>query len=163
MVNEDSISLLASALPAKLLIAAIVTAVVAAIIYYMLPLRLIGTLVAAIDEAEETYVEAHESGLVTGSAAETEILYRLQVKVSTTIEDTLRNSLSWHAALHDFLLGRTFTLLRCIREVQRFETRIKILKEYDLRAERNSSSRAIFLRRRGAGPRQQGSQSRRLA
>jgi hypothetical protein len=50
----------------------------------------------------------------------------LRVNASIIIEDTLRNSLSWRTAVRDFLCGRALTLLRCIREVQRFETHIKV-------------------------------------
>jgi len=87
----------------------------------------------------------------------------LQLKVSAIVEETLQNSLSWRTALRAFLGGRTFTLLRCIREVQRFETRIKILKESELRTEINLNSRAILLRRRGVGQRYGGRQSQALA
>ncbi|KAJ7326343.1 hypothetical protein DFH08DRAFT_968249 [Mycena albidolilacea] len=67
------------------------------IIYSMLPLRLADTLITLITEAEETYVEAHRMGIL--SAADTGMLAILQLEVSTVTESTLRNSLSWRAAL----------------------------------------------------------------
>ncbi|KAF7341994.1 hypothetical protein MVEN_01786500 [Mycena venus] len=123
-IPEEPVYAVVSALPTKALVTILCAAVIAVIIHYMSPLRLIGILIAAINKAEETYIEAHGAGLLLNK---TEMLYILQLRhrVSAMIEKTLRNSLSWRAALRDFLCGRTFILLRCIREVQIFETRIK--------------------------------------
>ncbi|KAJ7326333.1 hypothetical protein DFH08DRAFT_941004, partial [Mycena albidolilacea] len=151
VITEQPVSTLASMLPTKLLIAFLVVAGTTMIIYSMLPLGLADTLITLITEAEETYIEAHRMGIL--SAADTEMLAILQLEVSTVTESTLRNSLSWRAALRDFLHGRTFTLLWWIREVKQFETHIKILKESQLRTEINLNPRAVFLRRRGMGPR----------
>ncbi|KAJ7326337.1 hypothetical protein DFH08DRAFT_1027308 [Mycena albidolilacea] len=151
VITEQSVSTLTSMLPAKLLIAFLVIAGTTMIIYSMLPLRLADTLITLIAEAEETYIEAHRMGIL--STANTEMLAILQLEVSTVTESTLRNSLSWRAALRDFLHGRTFTLLWWICEVKQFETHIKILKESQLRTEINLNPRAVFLQRCGMGPR----------
>ncbi|KAF7342031.1 hypothetical protein MVEN_01790400 [Mycena venus] len=161
VISEEHISTLTSALPTKVFVALVVVTVAATVIYHMSPLRLVGVLITAIDKAEETYVDAHGMGLL--HAAETEMLNILQLKVSAIVEETLYNSLSWQSALREFLQGRTFTLLRCISEVQMFETRIKISKESQLRSESNLNPRAIFLRRRGLGSRYGGGQSHGLA
>ncbi|KAJ7846411.1 hypothetical protein B0H14DRAFT_2584236 [Mycena olivaceomarginata] len=153
VITEQPISTLTSILPTKLLIAFLVIAGTTMTIYSMLPLRLADTLITLIAEAEETYIEAHRMGIL--SAADTEMLAILQLEVSTVTESALRSSLSWRAALRDFLHGRTFTLLWWIREVKQFETHIKlwpqILKESQLRTEINLNPRAVFLRRRGMG------------
>ncbi|KAJ7846413.1 hypothetical protein B0H14DRAFT_3867819, partial [Mycena olivaceomarginata] len=120
IITEQPVSTLTSMLPAKLLIAFLVIAGITMIIYSMLPLRLTDTLITLIAEAEETYIEAHDMGVL--SAADTEMLTALRLEVSAITESTLRNSLSWRAALRDFLHGRTFTLLWWIREVKQFET-----------------------------------------
>ncbi|KAJ7326344.1 hypothetical protein DFH08DRAFT_941008 [Mycena albidolilacea] len=151
VITEQPVSTLTSMLPTKLLIAFLVVAGTTMIIYSMLPLRLADTLITLIAEAEETYIEAHRMGIL--SAADTGMLAILQLEVSTVTESTLRNSLSWRTALRDLLHGRTFTLLWWIREVKQFETHIKILKESQLRTEINLNPRAVFLRRRGMGPR----------
>ncbi|KAJ7356891.1 hypothetical protein DFH08DRAFT_1075968 [Mycena albidolilacea] len=159
---EEPVSTLAPAPPAAASFAVLVVAVIAMVVRYMSPLRLIGVLIAVIADAEETYIEAHGVGPLP--AAETEALYILQLKVSAIVEETLNNSLSWRAIIGDFLRGRTFILLLCIQEVQTFETRIKMLKEYQLRTESSLNPRAIiFLRRRGQGPRYGGRQFRDLA
>ncbi|KAJ7846392.1 hypothetical protein B0H14DRAFT_2772630, partial [Mycena olivaceomarginata] len=132
LITEQPVSTLTSMLPTKLLIAFLVVAGTTMIIYSMLPLRLADTLIALITGAEETYIEAHGMGIL--SAADTEMLAILQLEVSTVTESTLRNSLSWRAALRDFLHGRTFTLLWWIREVKQFETHIKVTVSFRLSA-----------------------------
>ncbi|KAJ7931666.1 hypothetical protein B0H13DRAFT_1957094 [Mycena leptocephala] len=153
-IPDAPVSMLAgSALPNTttnaILAALIAPAMGAAFIHFASPLRLTGVLVAAIADAEKIYVEAQQTGLL--SATETEALYTLQLKVSAIHEETLRNSLSWCTVLGDFLRGRTLSVLRCIREVKDFETRLKILKEAQLR-ERNFNplESTVSLRRRGA-------------
>ncbi|KAF7342020.1 hypothetical protein MVEN_01789300 [Mycena venus] len=160
-VPEDPIFAAASALPTKALVVVFVITAIALTVHFMSPLRLITVLTACIDEAEELYIEAQGLGLL--STADTETLYNLQLGVSTIIEQTLRNSLSWSGVLRDFLQGRSFVLLRCILEVKRFETRIKILKESQLRTEGTLHPRAIFLRRRGLCSRSGCDQSQRRA
>ncbi|KAJ7846417.1 hypothetical protein B0H14DRAFT_2772775, partial [Mycena olivaceomarginata] len=160
IITEQPVSTLTSMLPAKLWIAFLVIAGITMIIYSMLPLRLTDTLITLIAEAEETYIEAHNMGLL--STADTEMLTALRIEVSAITESTLRNSLSWRAVLRDFLRGRTFTLLWWIREVNQLETHIKILQESQLRTEINLNPRAVFLRRRGMGPRYSGGQLRAL-
>ncbi|KAF7341985.1 hypothetical protein MVEN_01785500 [Mycena venus] len=156
---EEPISSLASALPKNTLVVVLGIGIIAMIVYYMSPLHLTVLLKVAIDHAWEAYIEAHEMGLV--SANETETLHILQLQVFAISEETLRNSLSWWAALHGFLRGHTCVLLRCICEVRTFETHMKILKESYLRNESNLNPRAVFLRRRGVGT--GSSHSRRLA
>ncbi|KAJ7814119.1 hypothetical protein B0H14DRAFT_2850909 [Mycena olivaceomarginata] len=148
ILAQEPVSALTPDLPTTASVVVLVVAVIAIVSRYMSPLRLTTILIAVLADAEETYMEAH--GLGTLLAAETNALYILQLKVSAIIEETLHNSLSWRASIGDFLRGRTFTLLLCIQEVQVFETRIKMLKESQLRTESNSNPRAIiFLRRRG--------------
>ncbi|KAF7342004.1 hypothetical protein MVEN_01787600 [Mycena venus] len=154
-ISEDVISTVTSALPIKTLVVVLFVATFVMIVYYMSPLHLTTILTASIDEAEETYIEAHGSGLL--SAAHTETLYHLQLEVSTIIEETLCNSLSWDAVLCDVLRGHLFALLRCILKVQRFEMQIKILKESRLRTERGYLPPALWLwptfwRRPGSSP-----------
>ncbi|KAJ7803045.1 hypothetical protein B0H13DRAFT_1931580 [Mycena leptocephala] len=124
-----------SALPitaTSIILAAFVTpAVAAAAIHYVSPQRLTEVLIAALSKAENTYVDVLQMGLL--SATETEVLYTLQRKVSAIHVATMRDSLSWRAGLQGFFKGRTLTVLSCIREVQGFETQIKILKEAHLR------------------------------
>ncbi|KAF7342032.1 hypothetical protein MVEN_01790500 [Mycena venus] len=148
-ISDEAVSAFTSALPIKVFVAVVIVTVAAMVISYMSPQHLMRSLIATIDDAEKTYLEAHS--MCPLSAAETEKLYFLQFKVSTIVEETLHNSLTWQSALRDFLHGRAFILLRCIREIQMFETRIKILKESQLRSESNLIPRAIFLRRRGVG------------
>ncbi|KAJ7326340.1 hypothetical protein DFH08DRAFT_885560 [Mycena albidolilacea] len=150
-ITEQPVSALTSALPTKLLLAVFIVAAIANIIYYMLPMRLTHTLVALLAKAEETYIEAH--GMCLLSAAETQMLAALQLQVATIREKSLQSSLSSRVTLRDFVHGRTFTLLRSIREVQKFETHIQILKESQLRTELISNPRGVLLRRRGVGPR----------
>ncbi|KAF7324297.1 hypothetical protein MVEN_02650200 [Mycena venus] len=159
LASENPVSSLASALPQNALVVILGVGIITMIVHYMSPLHLTIHLKAAIDHAWEAYIEAHEMGLV--SANETETLHLLQLQVFSISEETLRNSLSRWAALHDFLRGRTFVLLRCICEVRTFEMHMKILKESHLRNESNLNPRAVFLRRRGVGA--GGNHSRRLA
>ncbi|KAF8213523.1 hypothetical protein K438DRAFT_1956902 [Mycena galopus ATCC 62051] len=158
ILPEASLSNISQALPIRAAVAVLLVAVIALALHYMSPLRLTDVLLSTIAEVEEICIEAH--GVLP--AAETEILYSLQLKVSTIIEETLYHSLSWRGAVCDFLWGRAFTLLACIKEVQRFKTRIKILKEYELRTE-SKNPRAIILRRRGVGLRYGGTQPRTFA
>ncbi|KAJ7931630.1 hypothetical protein B0H13DRAFT_1956993 [Mycena leptocephala] len=124
-----------SALPitatTTILAALITPAIAAATIHYASPQRLTEVLIAALSKAENTYVDVLQMGLL--SVTETEALYTLQRKVSAIHVATMRDSLSWRAGLRGFLQGRTLTVLSCIREVQGFETHIKILKEAHLR------------------------------
>ncbi|KAJ7043773.1 hypothetical protein C8F04DRAFT_729376 [Mycena alexandri] len=134
---------------------AVVLAVLAlglALINYASPMRLARVLVSEIANAEQIYLEAFETGLL--STTETEMLSALQFKVSALREATLRDFLSWRTALCGLIPGRTLALLRCTRKVRAFETHIEILKEAHLRTENNPPSpaaRQVLLRRRGAG------------
>ncbi|KAJ7931639.1 hypothetical protein B0H13DRAFT_2524469 [Mycena leptocephala] len=114
-----------------ILAAFITPAVAAATIHYTFPQCLMEVLIAALSKAENTYIDVLQMDLL--SATETEALYNLQRKVSAIHVATMRDLLSWRAGLRGFLQGRTLTVLSCIREVQGFETQIKILKEAHLR------------------------------
>ncbi|KAJ7931599.1 hypothetical protein B0H13DRAFT_1857583 [Mycena leptocephala] len=141
---DAALSILASDLPdhstatavAAILLIAVITA---ALLYYVSPMRLTRVLVAAIVATEKTYLEALETGLLSASDVHTaEMLSTLELKVSAIREGTLRNSLSLGSTLREFCAGRTFTLLRCIREVHELETHI------ELDALRFSDSRQSF-------------------
>jgi hypothetical protein len=132
-----------------ILAAFITPAVAAATIHYASPQRLTEVLITALSKAENTYVEVLQMGLL--SVTETEALYMyvrslsisrlftgvlnsffqlsvsLQHKVSTIHVATMLDSLSWRAGLQGFFKGRTLTILSCIREVQGFETQIKVI------------------------------------
>ncbi|KAJ7491965.1 hypothetical protein FB451DRAFT_1388408 [Mycena latifolia] len=155
----ETISCFAStALPASrtytdVVFAALAVAFTAAIIYYASPMRLTRVLVAAIEETEQTYLEAIESGALYTSDVEilrtAETIASLQTKVSRIQEASLRNSLSYRAVLCAFFKGRTLTVLQCIREVRGVQTHIEILKEEQLR-NRDTPTKAgtVSLRRR---------------
>ncbi|KAJ7931640.1 hypothetical protein B0H13DRAFT_1957033 [Mycena leptocephala] len=135
-IPDASFSMVAnSALPttatSTILAALITPAIAAAILHYASPQRLTEGLIAALAKTENTYVDVLQMGLL--SATEAEALYTLQRKVSAIHVATMRDSLSWRAGLQGFFKGRTLTVLSCIREVQEFETHIKILKEAHLR------------------------------
>ncbi|KAJ7917602.1 hypothetical protein B0H13DRAFT_1995162 [Mycena leptocephala] len=135
-IPDASFSMVAnSALPitatSTILAAFITPAIAAATLHYASPQRLTEVLIAALTKAENTYVDVLQMGVL--SATEMEMLYTLQRKVSAIHVSTMRDSLSWRAGLRGFLKGRTLTVLSCIREVQGFETHIKILKEAHLR------------------------------
>ncbi|KAJ7930246.1 hypothetical protein B0H13DRAFT_2309716 [Mycena leptocephala] len=121
----DTVSALASALPARALVAVLLVAGIAAIPYCTSPLRLTRVLVATIDDAVETYIEAHGAGLLPPDV-EAQMLHVLRLKASLIIEDTLRNCLSWRTAVRDFLSG-----------------------ESQLRTHTNLNPRAVSLLRRG--------------
>ncbi|KAJ7931604.1 hypothetical protein B0H13DRAFT_1857588 [Mycena leptocephala] len=153
---DAALSILASDLPdhstATAVAAILLIAVIAAaLLYYVSPMRLTRVLVAAIVATEKTYLEALETGLLSASDVHTaEMLSTLELKVSAVREGTLRNSLSLGSTLREFCAGRTFTLLRCIREVHELETHIEILKEARLRGDNPFANRArvVSLRRR---------------
>ncbi|KAF7342019.1 hypothetical protein MVEN_01789100 [Mycena venus] len=161
ILAEEPVSALTCALPTKFWGPILAVFAMPLMIHYMSPLRLARVLAVAIAHAEQAFIEGHTAGLVKGTEAELQHIPQLREEVSIVIEETLRNSLSWRAALRGFLRGRTCTLLRCIREVQRFETYIEILKESNLRTESNLNPRAIFLERRPVGPGYEGDQARR--
>ncbi|KAJ7815001.1 hypothetical protein B0H13DRAFT_2381351 [Mycena leptocephala] len=158
---EACLSVLPSALPAHgtdttntaVLIALVIFVVAAGIVHYTSPLRLTRVLITAIANVEEIYLEALETGLLSASDIDTvEMLSTLQLKVSKIREASLRNSLSHSGTLREFFGGRTFTLLRCIREVRVLEIHIEILKETQLREDSlhpfANCARAVSLCRR---------------
>ncbi|KAJ7795679.1 hypothetical protein B0H13DRAFT_2511001 [Mycena leptocephala] len=107
----------------------LVAVTVTALLYYLSPMRLTRVLVATIVATEKTYLEALETGLLSASDVHTaEMLSTLELKASAIREETLRNSLSLGSTLREFFAGRTFTLLRCIREVHELETHIERLE-----------------------------------
>ncbi|KAJ7931663.1 hypothetical protein B0H13DRAFT_1857645 [Mycena leptocephala] len=128
---DETLSILASDLPdnstAEAVAAILLVAVIAvALLYYLSPMRLARILVAAIVATEKTYLEALETGLLSASDVHTaEMLSALELKASAIREGTLRNSLSLGSTLREFFAGRTFTLLRCIREVHKLQTHIE--------------------------------------
>ncbi|KAJ7117803.1 hypothetical protein C8R44DRAFT_879340 [Mycena epipterygia] len=104
-----------------------------AIINRASPMRLTPLLVAAIEDAERTYLDASEAGIISKSDVNAgAMLSSLQIKVSTIRKESLRNSLSIPQEVREFCKGRTFTILNCIREVRKFEADIEILKEEHL-------------------------------
>ncbi|KAF8208361.1 hypothetical protein K438DRAFT_1755049 [Mycena galopus ATCC 62051] len=141
---EETVSNAAPAMPIKVFIAVLVMIAIGRTISYILPLHLTKILLATMTESEKIYLEAYGIGL--RSPADAETLDSLKRKVSSIVQETVRNSDSWRAALCDFLRGRTFILLHCIYEVHCFEARIKTLKELaHLRAEGNFDPGAIPL------------------
>ncbi|KAJ7803043.1 hypothetical protein B0H13DRAFT_1931577 [Mycena leptocephala] len=107
--------------------------IAAGIVHYASPPRLTRVLVTAIASVEQIYLDALELGVLSASDIDTaEMLSTLQLKVSKILETSLRNSLSHSGTLREFFGGRTFTLLRFIREVRVLETHIEILKENQL-------------------------------
>ncbi|KAJ7117777.1 hypothetical protein C8R44DRAFT_738652 [Mycena epipterygia] len=137
-LSETTLSVLASAPPtsttAKINIGVVILALATFIIYCASPMHLTCVLVAAIKDAEETYLEAIETGALSKSDVHiTAMMTSLQIKVSTIREASLRNSLSLCGALGAFFKGRSFTILKCIREVGDLEAHIEILKEEHLR------------------------------
>ncbi|KAJ7846644.1 hypothetical protein B0H13DRAFT_1907674 [Mycena leptocephala] len=127
---DASLSILASDLPdnsATKFMVFVVAVISPALIYYLSPMRLARVLVAAIVATEKTYLEALETGLLSASDVHTaEMLSTLELKASAIREGTLRNSLSLGSTLREFFAGRTFTLLRCIREVHELQTHIEV-------------------------------------
>jgi hypothetical protein len=149
---EACLSVLPSALPAHgtdttntaVLIALVIFVVAAGIVHYTSPPCLTRVLITAIANVEEIYLEALETGLLSASDIDTaemlstyvdplfprRCIYlhagRLQLKVSKIREASLRNSLSHSGTLREFFGGRTFTLLRCIREVRVLEIHIEV-------------------------------------
>ncbi|KAJ7117830.1 hypothetical protein C8R44DRAFT_879367 [Mycena epipterygia] len=106
-----------------------------AIINRASPMRLTRLLVAAIKDAEKTYLDAIEAGILSKSDVDAAaILSSLQIKVSTIRQESLRNSLSTRQEFREFCKGRSITILKCIREVRKFEADIEILNEEHLRA-----------------------------
>ncbi|KAJ7846665.1 hypothetical protein B0H13DRAFT_2362905 [Mycena leptocephala] len=105
---DAALSILASDLSdnstAKAVAAILLIAVIAAaLLHYLSPMRLTGLLSVS---------DVHTA----------EMLSTLELKASVIREGTLRNSLSLDSTLRAFFAGRTFTLLRCIREVHELAT-----------------------------------------
>ncbi|KAJ7696486.1 hypothetical protein B0H17DRAFT_1329168 [Mycena rosella] len=156
-IAENSLSLITSVPPTinmnKVLVGVVVLTVAAFTIHRASPIRLTRNLVAAIADAEKTYLEALEAGVSNSELHTAERLSSLQLKVSTIHEATLCNSLSYRAAFCAFLKGHSLTVLYSIREVREFETHIEIMKESHLRAldphtVAEAVTRAVSLRRR---------------
>ncbi|KAJ6488072.1 hypothetical protein DFH09DRAFT_1455919 [Mycena vulgaris] len=138
--SGPALSLLASAPPpssttSKVLLGVLGLTLAACIIHYASPLRLTRVLVAAIANAENAYLEALEASVFSNADVHmAEIMSSLRLKVSHLREESLRHSLSYRTTVSEFLKGRSFTLLQCIREVRALEAHIEILKEEQLRA-----------------------------
>ncbi|KAJ7255446.1 hypothetical protein B0H12DRAFT_532874 [Mycena haematopus] len=154
--RETEASILASALPASSLTAtsiifiAFSCASAAALVHYASPIRLTRILVSAIAKTEKKFLAAVETGLLSASDINTtgSMLSILQDKASAMHEASLRSSLSWRTTLGEFLKGRTFTVLQCIREVRNLQTHIEILGEVKLRLDNLHPLQAVSLRRR---------------
>ncbi|KAJ7491974.1 hypothetical protein FB451DRAFT_1551430 [Mycena latifolia] len=136
----------------KVVLGALILALMACTAHYASPMRLTRVMVSAIAAAEIAYFEAIEAGMIPKSDVDTATtLTRLQIKVSIIREMCLRNSLSYRAALYGFVKGNTLTVLQCLRKVRVFEAHIEILKEGRLRASdatSESATRVVSLRQR---------------
>ncbi|KAJ7772611.1 hypothetical protein DFH07DRAFT_937589 [Mycena maculata] len=141
--SEPSLQFLASVLPStsatNALVLTVIIGMLVVFVSYASPTRLTQKLVASLYDGEPLYRDVVETGVVsTSDAAQVqieeleELLARLQLKVSEIRIATLRDSLSKRKALAEFLRGRSFTILRCLRDVEGFEARIEILKENQL-------------------------------
>ncbi|KAJ7846641.1 hypothetical protein B0H13DRAFT_2362879 [Mycena leptocephala] len=129
-IPEACLSILPSVLPTAgsntPIIVLVILLIAAGIIHYVSPMRFTRLLVAAMAMAEKSYLEVLEAGLASLSDIHTaEMLSALQLKVSAIREASLRSSLSIWATICEFLKGRTFSLLQCIREVQALQTQIE--------------------------------------
>ncbi|KAJ7759045.1 hypothetical protein B0H16DRAFT_1456947 [Mycena metata] len=104
---------------------------------YASPTRLTHILSDGMSNLEKVYADMICAGLPHLLTAE-EVghlslsLRVLQLKVDKLKTENLRNSLSWHATICEFLKGRSITLFCCIQEVRDLETRIKILEREHL-------------------------------
>ncbi|KAJ7696481.1 hypothetical protein B0H17DRAFT_1177910 [Mycena rosella] len=157
-VAQTSLSFIASAPTTgstpKMLVGACAIALVAYIIHRAAPMHLTRVLVAAITDAEKTYLEALEAGVSFNSDSHmSERLTSLQLKVSTIREATLRDSLSYRTSVGAFFKGNSLTVLYCIREVREFETHMEIMKErrlcaLDPRTVAEAATHAVSLHRR---------------
>ncbi|KAJ7917568.1 hypothetical protein B0H13DRAFT_2322309 [Mycena leptocephala] len=135
-VSEASLFLLQSAAPTSSMtyvIVGVLLCLTAWMAYLTSPMRLAAALVDALHETEEAHLWAIEAGVLSDLDVHTKMLSNLQMKVSIIREATLYNSLSSSQVLRELIKGHSFTLLQCIWEVQGLKTRIKILKERQLR------------------------------
>ncbi|KAJ7117799.1 hypothetical protein C8R44DRAFT_854560 [Mycena epipterygia] len=132
--SESSLSWLASSPPTstttKFMVGALIFALAAGVMHYTSPMRLTEVLSHTLAEAEHSYFEGIEAGMLSASDVDTEVmLSRLQIKVSGIREATLRNTLSMWKSLREYSKGRTITVLRCIWEAQKFKTDIEYISE----------------------------------
>ncbi|KAJ7251408.1 hypothetical protein C8J57DRAFT_1723249 [Mycena rebaudengoi] len=133
--------------------ASILTLPIACMIHHIRPMRLTRVLVTDMKETEKLYYDAVEAGELPRDAGTEEELLDLQKKVSEIREDSLRTSLSTWTTLREFFQGRSITLLQCRDEIQRFNTRLEISKETQMRTHLTSTNRgtaalAMSLKRR---------------
>ncbi|KAJ7471642.1 hypothetical protein B0H11DRAFT_2433016 [Mycena galericulata] len=130
-VAETSVSLFTSTLPepttagGKIVLAVCIVTLVVCALRAVSPTRLTNILVSALAATEHTYFAAIEAGVLL-SGAHTQRLTSLQLKVSKIRQDSLYHSQSHRIALREFFKGRTFTVLRYIREAQQLETDIEV-------------------------------------
>ncbi|KAJ7471641.1 hypothetical protein B0H11DRAFT_2039404 [Mycena galericulata] len=147
-VGETSLSLFMSTLPepttavGKIVLVVCILTLIGCVLRAASPTRLTDDLVSALAATENTYFTAIEAGVLL-PGTHTKKLISLQFKVSKIRQDTLSHSQSYRVALQGFFKGRTFTVLRCIREAQQLETEIEILREAQLR-----KLHSVSLRRR---------------
>ncbi|KAJ7117784.1 hypothetical protein C8R44DRAFT_738659 [Mycena epipterygia] len=126
-LSEITISVLESVPPTsattKVIIGVLILTMATFGTHYASPMHL---LVAAISNVEKTYFEAIEAGVLTKSNVHTtETLSSVQIKVSSIREASLRNYLSTRQEFREFFKGRSFTILKCIREVRKLEADIE--------------------------------------
>ncbi|KAJ7781878.1 hypothetical protein DFH07DRAFT_935740 [Mycena maculata] len=137
--SKPSLQFLLSALPSTsatnvLILIVIIGMLIASVVCYASPTRLTKKLVASLYDAETLYHDVVETGVVsTSDTAQVqkfeeleELLAKLQLKVSEIRTATLRNSLPKRTALAEFLRGASFTILRCLEDVEGFKARIEI-------------------------------------
>ncbi|KAJ7696489.1 hypothetical protein B0H17DRAFT_1197996 [Mycena rosella] len=150
-ITEASLSLVASASPTstatKVLFGVLALTAATSAIHCASPTRLTRVLVFDIANTERTYLQAIEAGMLKSDVHIAENLTRLQITASTIREDTLRNSLSYRAALCAFFKGRSLTVMHCIRDVRALGTRIEILKEEQLRVPASENAMQAVSRR----------------
>ncbi|KAJ7759089.1 hypothetical protein B0H16DRAFT_1456984 [Mycena metata] len=122
---------------AKVVLAGIGLPLIGTSLHYASPAHLTCVLSGAINNLEKVYADMICAGLPRLLTAE-EVehlslsLRVLQLKADKLKTENLRNSLSWHTTICEFLKGRSITLFCCIQEVQDLETRIKILEREHL-------------------------------
>ncbi|KAJ7471640.1 hypothetical protein B0H11DRAFT_1919485 [Mycena galericulata] len=128
-VAETSVSLFTSTLPepttaaGNIVLAVCIVTLVVCALRAAWPTRLTEILVSVLTTTEHTYFTAIEAGVLL-SESHTQRLTSLQLKVSKIRQDSL--SQSYRVALREFFKGRTFTVLRYIREARQLENEIEV-------------------------------------
>ncbi|KAJ6514962.1 hypothetical protein C8R47DRAFT_1313360 [Mycena vitilis] len=89
------------------------------------PARLTAILEDSISKAKAAHDEAVEAGQI--SRSQMRAFKNLKREVSAIRVETLRGSQSYWGLLSGFLKGRTFTVLRCIWKVKKFESELEVI------------------------------------